>query len=224
MRESPAMAGGVVSQPTRKPPTERFLARIGEAAREPVILIMIVAGVVDLLSGAPVSHTAFLISGALVIGWDRGRRGRQARSPRPKASVAGGGLIHFARSVPTPIGIALAAAYAAIVGGFARFSWPITVAVFVPGVLGVIVVWRDRAPRPDRPHVDLVGALAWAAVFVALGLWELTQLLMQPGLTTDSYAHPTISVLLDPLLNPHRVDRSIGIFIWLAFGWYLIDR
>jgi hypothetical protein len=54
-----------------------------------------------------------------------------------------------------------------------------------------------------------------------LGLWELTQLLLQPTLTTDSYAHPTISVLTDPLLASH-VGRSILLFVWLAAGWFLV--
>jgi len=53
------------------------------------------------------------------------------------------------------------------------------------------------------------------------GLWELTQLLLQPTLTTDSYAHPTISVLTDPVLASH-VGRSILLFVWLAVGWFLV--
>ena len=63
--------------------------------------------------------------------------------------------------------------------------------------------------------------MAWAAVFVTLGLWELTQLLLQPTLTTDSYAHPTISVLSDPVLATHP-GRSIALFVWLALGWFLV--
>jgi hypothetical protein len=199
------------------------LRRIASAVHEPVILIMIAAGVADLLSGGPLSHTVFLVAGAFVIGWDRGR----VRPQAPTTAVVareGGDLIALARSVPAWLGIAVAAVYAAVVGGFARFTWPISVAVLVPGALAVIAVWRDPSPRPPRPKIDRLGLLAWAAVFVALGLWELTQLLLQPALTINSVAHPTISVLLDPLLNQHRVDRSIGIFLWLAFGWYLVDR
>jgi hypothetical protein len=60
-------------------------------------------------------------------------------------------------------------------------------------------------------------------VFVALGLWELTQLLLQPSLTTDSQAHPTLSVLTDPVLGTHP-GRSIALFAWAAFGWFLLQR
>jgi hypothetical protein len=56
-----------------------------------------------------------------------------------------------------------------------------------------------------------------------LGLWELTQLLLQPSLTTDSWRHPTISVLSDPILASHP-GRTIGLILWLLFGWFLLDR
>jgi Family of unknown function (DUF6186) len=36
-------------------------------------------------------------------------------------------------------------------------------------------------------------------LLVSGGTWELTSLLQQPQLTTDSYAHPTISALTDPI-------------------------
>ena len=57
--------------------------------------------------------------------------------------------------------------------------------------------------------------MAWVSLFIALGLWELSALLLQPTLTTDSYAHPTISVLTDPVLATH-LGRSIALFAWLA--------
>jgi hypothetical protein len=60
-------------------------------------------------------------------------------------------------------------------------------------------------------------------VVVALGLWELTQLLLQPSLTTDSRSHPTISVLTDPVLGSHP-GRSVLLFAWLAAGWFLVKE
>jgi hypothetical protein len=65
--------------------------------------------------------------------------------------------------------------------------------------------------------------VAWILVFVALGLWELTNLLLQPSLTTDSQAHPTLSVLTDPVLGSH-LGRSIGLALWLGLGWFLVRR
>jgi hypothetical protein len=60
-------------------------------------------------------------------------------------------------------------------------------------------------------------------VFVALALWELSALLLQPSLTTGSWAHPTISVLMDPILATH-LGRSIVLSLWLASGGFLLQR
>jgi len=60
-------------------------------------------------------------------------------------------------------------------------------------------------------------------VLVAGCLWELSSLLQQPSLTTDSYAHPTISTLTDPLLATSP-GRAVALLAWVAFGWYLVER
>jgi hypothetical protein len=109
-------------------------------------------------------------------------------------------------------------------GGLARFTWPVMVAVVVPGIVGVMSAWY-AAPRPsaEAAPIQAGGAAAWAAVFVALALWELGTWLLQPTLTTGSPAHPTISVLLDPLLGSSP-GRSVGFAAWLALGWFLVRR
>jgi hypothetical protein len=60
-------------------------------------------------------------------------------------------------------------------------------------------------------------------VFVALGLWELQALLLQPSLTTSSWAHPTLSTLMDPVLASH-LGRSISLGAWLLIGGWLLER
>jgi hypothetical protein len=69
----------------------------------------------------------------------------------------------------------------------------------------------------------VAGTLAWVVVLVAGCLWELGALLQQPSLTTDSYSHPTISTLTDPLLAA-APGRAVLLLGWLAFGWYLVER
>jgi len=76
-------------------------------------------------------------------------------------------------------------------------------------------------PVPGAP--DPVGVRAWAAVFVAAGLWELSALLQQPTLRVSSEAHPTISFLMDPVLATH-LGRSVSLALWLAVGWLLLRR
>lgn len=58
-------------------------------------------------------------------------------------------------------------------------------------------------------------------MFLSACLLELSSLLLQPSFGTDSYAHPTISFLMDPLLASH-LGRAIGLFAWLALGWLLL--
>jgi hypothetical protein len=112
--------------------------------------------------------------------------------------------------------------YAVLIGDFGRYSWPATVAVTVPAAVGIMLAWRGPLHPPGPvPEIQLGGALAWAGVFVTLGLYELTQLLLQPSLTTDSYAHPTISVMTDPVLASDP-GRAIVLFVWLAVGWFLV--
>ena len=69
----------------------------------------------------------------------------------------------------------------------------------------------------------MAGTLAWVAVLVAGCLWELGALLQQPSLTTDSYSHPTVSTLTDPVLA-NSPGRAVVLLGWLALGWYLVER
>ena len=111
-----------------------------------------------------------------------------------------------------------------VVGGFARYSWPVTFAVLVPGVFVLAMAWRGPLhPKPVPGLIDPVGKVAWAAIVVALSGWELGALFLQPTLSTDSYAHPTISTLTEAGLASH-FGRSLGSSFWLALGWFLPER
>ena len=113
--------------------------------------------------------------------------------------------------------------YAFLAGFLARFSWPLTVVVVVPGAVAVALGWAGAERETAEPPLGLPGALRWTALFVALALWELTNLLLQPSFRADSHAHPTMSVLMDPVLASH-VGRSVSIAVWLALGWFLLER
>jgi hypothetical protein len=92
------------------------------------------------------------------------------------------------------------------------------------GCLMVAIGWqgplRQRAALTGRP---LRRAWLWAVLLAAGGTWELSSLLQQPHLTTDSYAHPTISALSDPLLAGHP-GRSVALGGWLLMGWFVVGR
>jgi hypothetical protein len=207
------------------------------AVRDPVILVLVLAGVVDAMSGSPWSHGALLVAVAVLLGLERIRHRRAERAAAGATAVvpgeadgdAAGAEVALSRGAApvirfTPGVVIGGVLYAAIVGSFARFSWPFTIAVGVPGVTAITFAWRravGEGPEPDTGEPG--GAAAWAILFIVLGLWELINLLLQPSLVTGSYAHPTLSVLTDPILASH-VGRSIFLSLWLAFGLFLLER
>jgi len=124
----------------------------------------------------------------------------------------------------TPPVVVAGLAYAVVVRTFGRYTWPSTVAIVGPGAAGVAAAWRQPTHEEPEPRgLDRLETLAWVAVFLALALWELAALLLQPSLTTPSPAHPTISTLMDPVLASH-LGRSITLLLWLAFGLLLVER
>jgi hypothetical protein len=227
-----------------------WLAPSGRAVatvlRDPVIVIFLLAGVAEILAGDPLVDWLVLLTVAAALSWDRIRRrppadGEPAGEPDPRGTVAGvwlasaadadaasrPGQARVGRLVParpTRAWVIAGLLYAVAAGGLARFSWPALVAVAGPGLVGVLSAWRTPpTPSVEAAPIHASGAAAWAAVFVVLALWELGALLLQPALTIDSPAHPTISVLLDPVLGSH-LGRSVGFAVWLALGWLLVRQ
>lgn len=117
-----------------------------------------------------------------------------------------------------------AAAYAALIGWLARFTWPATVLAVIPAVAGLALAWAASAESqgPSR-RPGWGGLAAWSAVWVGAALWEMTTLFLQPTLKLGSYAHPTLSYLADQPLAGWP-GRSAAAFLWLALGWYLARR
>jgi hypothetical protein len=111
---------------------------VGTALRDPAIVILLLAGVADLLAGDPLVDGLVLLAVAAALGWDRARGRRQPLGRRTPALVVGGLL------------------YAVAAGGLARFSWPAMVAVAVPGLLGVVSAWR-AAPGPPAEAAPPLG-------------------------------------------------------------------
>ena len=199
MQESPAL-----QVRTREDPVQRAI----------VVGILLLAGLFDGISGNPI-HSILLFGAAGSLVWDAVRHADAAVSsiPRPRPSR---GFVAVA-----VLGVL---AYAIVVGGFGRYSWPMTASVVIPAAL-VLVAARPGSARsgPEPEKLGPVGIVAWVSVFLALALWELTSLLLQPTLTTDSYAHPTISVMTDPILASH-LGRTLALVAWAALGWFLVER
>ena len=125
--------------------------------RDPVILILALAGLFDGLSGNPV-HWIILLGAAVALGREallnrdavaNGTVRAAASPPASRITVPMRELIadpdderraEARRLVFVPLALAAALVYAVVVGGFARYSWPATIAV-------VLRRWR---PAPCR--------------------------------------------------------------------------
>jgi hypothetical protein len=187
--------------------------------RDLVVLVLVLAGIFDGISDNPI-HSLLLIGVAIALA-RADVLGLPERMPNPMPPEA---RAEAERGVVRLLAILVVVAFAVLVGGFGRYSWPATVAVVIPGAGALILSLRGPLRwHPDPGPIAPTGAVAWSSVFVGLGLWELTQLLLQPSLKTDSWAHPTISVMTDPALASHP-GRTIALAVWLAVGWFLLTR
>ena len=191
--------------------------------RAPVVWILLAIAFFTSISGKPVDGVLMLIV-AVGLAWDAGRRALrqpesgEAAAPARAAARSGG------RRVVVITLVVAGVVYAGVVGSFSRYSWPATAGIIGLSTGVVLIGWhRPVRARPDSGRLPVAGTLAWIAVLVAGCLWELSSLYLQPSLTTDSYAHPTISTLTDPLLATSP-GRMLVLFAWVAFGWYLVDR
>jgi hypothetical protein len=208
-------------------------AAVLAALRDPVVDVFLLAGTFDVLSGDRVVDGVVLFAVAVALGWDAPRRraGAMAGAPAGEDQV---GMARVAAAGPVPAPRRLAGlrhsptvlvgvvVYAVLAAKFTRYSWPATIAVAAPAAAAVAAVWRRPSGEGTGPgRLPRAGLAAWASIFVALGLWELSALLLQPSLTTDSYVHPTLSVLMDPVLAG-PLGRSVVLSLWLASGWYLV--
>jgi hypothetical protein len=177
------------------------------------------------ISGKPVDGVLMLIV-AIGLAWDAGRRARTpAGSARRGTDGAGSaGRVGRHRRLLVVALLAGGVAYAAVMGSFTRYSWPATAGIIGLGTLVVLIGWHGPLRhRPARGRLPVAGTLVWGVVLVAGCLWELVALLQQPSITTDSYAHPTISTLTDPVLAGSP-GRAAVLAAWLALGWYLVER
>lgn len=205
--------------------------------RHPLVGILLLIGLCSAISGKPLDGL-LMTAVAVLLAWDAGHArlrglpgypGAKGATSHIRSDDTAGQIRLRSRWRPSRLllstaGVVGALLYAAVVGGFSRYSWPVTIAVVALGCLMVAIGWqgpiRSRPALTGRP---LRRIWLWAVVLVCGGGWELSSLLQQPHLTTDSYAHPTISALSDPVLASHP-GRTVFLGGWLFAGWLLAGR
>ena len=110
--------------------------------------------------------------------------------------------------------------YSLIAGSFRRLTVPAELATLLPGAA---LVWY--ALRPTTAHFPAPAApltrrttMAWAAVGIAFAIWEL-----YAAARGSTHAHPTLSILMRPLIDPPPA-RAAGYAAWLLAGVWVVRR
>jgi hypothetical protein len=119
----------------------------------------------------------------------------------------------------------------AVYAGAAALTPPLTTAaaaaVAIPSLALLVLAALDRRPTPPRspaaaPRVRRT-ALAWGTLALLAAGWDLAAWLQQPAYDVASHAHPTVSLLLDPVTAP-LPGRFVAWCCWLYVGYRLVRR
>jgi hypothetical protein len=112
---------------------------------------------------------------------------------------------------------ALILLYAALAALCRPLTAPAVVVVLLPGAaLLTLAAWRREPPR--RAACPRRCVVPWVVLALLFGCWEL----IATWWGNDS-AHPTFSLLLDPVLETYP-GRLLGWLAWLGVGRWLVTR
>lgn len=106
-----------------------------------------------------------------------------------------------------------------------RHSVPAGIAMAIAGVLAVLVAAPPTHLSRPGPWPRTLRRLgwAWASILIAGCIWELLEFVLGGVTAAGTRAHPTLSLLLDPLLDP-AWGKLAFVVGWAALGMFLITR
>lgn len=115
---------------------------------------------------------------------------------------------------------ALAAIAAAVLTIAPRHSDLDLVTVSAVGIGVLVLAWTPAPATPDHPRQAYRrAALWWSILAVGLCLWEAVAYILSVSVSDRDF--PTVSVLLDPLLE-WNIGRALFTVGWLAGGLWLL--
>lgn len=105
-------------------------------------------------------------------------------------------------------------------------SAALVVAVGVAALVVAVLRLSRSAPEPSPAASDAAlrrGVVVWSTLLLALLAWQGYAYVRQPDRSIAHYDYPTLSTLLDPLLE-QGPGRFAGWLAWLAAGYLLVRR
>ena len=111
---------------------------------------------------------------------------------------------------------AVVVGYAALAALCRPLTVQAAVAVALPGI--ALVVLAARRPPPPRVVLAPRHVALWVGLVGVFATWEATAVLWG-----NDAAHPTLSLLLDPVLATYP-GRIAGWIAWLGVGRWLVIR
>lgn len=192
----------------RQGPTDRATGQQVTLRRvaEPWTLILVTTGLFQVFRGAPVDGAFFLVIAALLVADAFGLvRVPETRMPRRGAMFG----------IAVVLGVLMVIA--------PRHGWVEGLIVSAIGVSVLIFAWPN--PEATKATADPLrrAAIAWSLVGVALALWEVSSFLLGLPSPQAQYAHPSISLLFDPVLDT-VLGRTAYTAVWLLAGIGLLRR
>lgn len=171
--------------------------------------------------GAPIAGAAFVAALAAVIADDLGW-----------VRVSGAQALARRFSPPVALSITVGAALAVAIGLQPQFGIGTGVLVCLAGAGAVALIWPDARGGVDgegrlhsAEHEGPIrrAAIAWAAVAVALCIWELLNFFLSLPSDAADWNHPALSDLIRPFItNP--ILRVVFAAVWLVGGYALVRR
>ena len=103
---------------------------------------------------------------------------------------------------------------------FAALARPLTLpSAFTVLAPGVALLWLGARRLPNRAiRASRATGITWLGLGVVFCVWELVALF-----TGNDVAHPTFSILADPLLDTYP-GRVLGYLVWLTTGAWMVTR
>ena len=103
-----------------------------------------------------------------------------------------------------------------------RHGWVDLVTMVAIGATVLLLAWEPPTDRVERPRKALRrSALSWSILGVALCVWEALAFIFSVTMPNGAVNYPTISVLLDPVLE-NVWGRIFFVGLWLAGGLGLL--